>query len=92
MVTSTDPAATELEQSRTTQYQQDALALLDIPPILFSIQFLGWLTFFPNAQRGHADFRQLYFMGYIVRMGHYARPYDRNPARERRSIPLDLGQ
>ena len=75
---------------QTTQYQQDAL--LDIPPILFSIQFLGWLTFFPNALRGHADFRQLYFMGYIVRMGHYARPYDRNPAHERRSIPLDLGQ
>ena len=90
MVTSTDPAATELEQSRTTQYQQDAL--LDIPAILFSIQFLGWLTFLPNALRGHADFRQLYFMGYIVRMDHYARPYDRNPARERRSIPLDLGQ
>ena len=89
MVTSTDSATTELEQSRTTQYQRDALQ--GILPILFCIQFLGWLTFFPNALRGHADFRQLYFMGYIVRMGHYARPYDRNPARERRSIPLDLG-
>jgi len=43
------------------QYLRDAL--LGILPILFCIQFLGWLTFFPNALRGHADFRQLYFMG-----------------------------
>ncbi len=56
------------------QYLRDAL--LGILPILFCIQFLGWLTFFPNALRGHADFRQLYVAGYMVRTGHRTRLYD----------------
>jgi hypothetical protein len=37
---------------------------------------LGWLTFFPNALRGHADFRQLYAAGYMVRTGHAGQLYD----------------
>ena len=67
-------------------------ALLGVLPIIFCIQFLGWLTFFPNALRGHADFRQLYVAGYMVRMGHHIRPYDHNRAHERGSIPLDRRQ
>ena len=51
-------------------------ALLGVLPIIFCIQFLGWLTFFPNALRGHADFRQLYVAGYMVRTGHRTQLYD----------------
>ena len=51
-------------------------ALLGVLPIIFCIQLLGWLTFFPNALRGHADFRQLYVAGYMVRTGHRTQLYD----------------
>ena len=40
------------------------------------MQLLGWLTFFPSALRGHADFRQLYAAGYMVRTGHASELYD----------------
>jgi hypothetical protein len=41
------------------------------------IQFLGWITFFPGALlHGHADFRQLYAAGYMVRTGHASELYD----------------
>jgi hypothetical protein len=50
--------------------------LLGILPIIFCMQFLAWLTFFPNALRGHADFRQLYVAGYMVRTGHRTQLYD----------------
>src|SRR5947207_15776513 len=73
MLTSTDTVS-EAKQSRRTHYVQDAL--LGVLPIIFCIQFLGWLTFFPNALRGHADFRQLYVAGYIVRTGGAHRLYD----------------
>ena len=33
-------------------------------------------TFFPGALRGHADFRQLYAAGYMVRTGHASELYD----------------
>jgi hypothetical protein len=51
-------------------------ALLGVLPIVFCVQFLGWLTFFPKALRGHADFRQLYVAGYMVRTGHRTQLYD----------------
>src|SRR5439155_703868 len=73
MLTSTDTVS-EAKQSRRTHYVQDAL--LGVLPIIFCIQFLGWLTFFPNALRGHADFRQLYVAGYMVRTGHRTQLYD----------------
>ena len=50
--------------------------LLGILPIIFCIQFLAWLTFLPKALRGHADFRQLYVAGYMVRTGHRTQLYD----------------
>jgi Glycosyltransferase family 87 len=51
--------------------------LLGTLPILVGIQLLGWITFFPGALlHGHADFRQLYAAGYMVRTGHAAELYD----------------
>src|SRR5258705_5943371 len=51
--------------------------LLGLSPLLTGIQILGWLTFFPAALlQGHADFRQLYAAGYMVRTGHAAELYD----------------
>ena len=50
--------------------------LIGALPLLFSIQFLAWLAFFPNALRGHADFRQLYAAGYLVCTGHSHELYD----------------
>jgi hypothetical protein len=56
-------------ESRGTRYLPDLL--LGILPILVGIQLLGWITFFPGALlHGHADFRQLYAAGYMVRTGH----------------------
>jgi hypothetical protein len=60
---------------RATRYLPDLL--LGLLPILVGIQFLGWITFFPGAlSHGHADFRQLYAAGYMVRTGHAGQLYD----------------
>ena len=64
----------QLSQLRRTHYVQDIL--LGILPIVFCMQFLAWLTFLPKALRGHADFRQLYVAGYMVRTGHRTQLYD----------------
>jgi len=61
-------------ESSGTRYLPDTL--LGILPILLGLQLLGWLTFFPNALRGHADFRQLYAAGYMVGTGHAGELYD----------------
>jgi len=50
--------------------------LLGLLPFLFAAQLLSWLTFFPNALRGHSDFRQLYVAGYMVRTGEALRLYE----------------
>ena len=51
--------------------------LLGMLPILVGIQLLGCITFFPAALlHGHADFRQLYAAGYMVRTGYAAELYD----------------
>ena len=62
-------------QSRGTRILPDLL--LGLSPLLVGIQLLGCLTFFPGALlHGHADFRQLYAAGYMVRTGHAAELYD----------------
>src|SRR6478752_5014662 len=62
-------------ESRGTRYLPDLL--LGMLPILVGIQLLGWITFFPSALlHGHADFRQLYAAGYMVRTGHAGELYD----------------
>src|SRR6266516_3757151 len=74
MLSSTDTVISQLSQFRRTHYVQDIL--LGILPIVFCMQFLAWLTFLPKALRGHADFRQLYVAGYMVRTGHRTQLYD----------------
>ena len=60
---------------RRKRYLSDLL--LGMLPILVGIQLLGWITFFPGALlHGHADFRQLYAAGYMVRTGHAGELYD----------------
>jgi hypothetical protein len=61
-------------ESRGVRYLPDLL--LGVSPILLAVQLLGWLTFFPSALHGHADFRQLYAAGYMVRSGHAGELYD----------------
>jgi hypothetical protein len=62
-------------ESRGARYLPDLL--LGILPILVGIQLLGWITFFPGALlHGHADFRQLYAAGYMVRTGHAGELYN----------------
>jgi len=61
-------------ESRGTRYLPDLL--LGILPILLAVQLLGCLTFLPSALHGHADFRQLYTAGYMVRTGHASELYD----------------
>jgi Glycosyltransferase family 87 len=62
-------------EPRGTRYLPDLL--LGVLPILVGIQLLGWITFFPGALlHGHADFRQLYAAGYMVRTGHAGELYD----------------
>src|SRR3989475_1789564 len=74
MLSSTDTVISQLSQFRRTHYVQDIL--LGILPIIFCMQFLAWLTFLPKALRGHADFRQMYVAGYMVRTGHRTQLYD----------------
>src|SRR5690348_7258180 len=50
--------------------------LLLCTPLLIFIQIVAWLAFLPSALRGHADFRQLYAAGYLVRTGHSHELYD----------------
>jgi hypothetical protein len=61
-------------QSRAKRHLPDFL--LGISPILLAAQLMGWLTFFPSALHGHADFRQLYAAGYMVRTGHASELYN----------------
>src|SRR6266567_1149229 len=53
-------------------------ALLGILPLILGIQLLAWLVILPAALGGHADFRQLYAAGYMVRTGHAKELYDYN--------------
>src|SRR5258708_5524008 len=50
--------------------------LIGALPLLFAANLFLWSVFFPEARRGHADFRQLYVAGYMVRSGHSHQLYD----------------
>ncbi len=41
-----------------------------LPAIMLGLQLSGWIGFFPVILSGHADFRNLYAAGYMVRVGH----------------------
>jgi hypothetical protein len=47
-------------------------------PFLLGLELLAWLIILPIGMRGHADFRQLYAAGYMVRTGHAHELYDYN--------------
>ena len=51
---------------------------MGIPAVLFGLLISGWIAFIPGAMAGHADFRQLYAAGYMIRagMGHQLYDYD----------------
>ena len=63
-----------IARSRAKRHLPDFL--LGISPILLAAQLMGWLTFSPSALHGHADFRQLYAAGYMVRTGHASELYN----------------
>lgn len=67
---STPPAPTSLRPEENHGNAYHIQALLGLFPILFYVQLLVLLIVLPGALRGHADFRQLYTAGYMLRTGH----------------------
>ncbi len=72
--------------------------LLGTLPLLFAANLFLWSVFFPEARRGHADFRQLYIAGYMVRTGQSHQLYDHGVqhrledelvSREKLSLPFN---
>jgi hypothetical protein len=56
-------------------YYFAALAMA-VPSIMLGLQLSGWIVFQPMIRSGHADFRNLYTAGYMVRTGHAHELYD----------------
>jgi hypothetical protein len=56
-------------------YYFTALAMA-LPAIMLGLQLSGWIGFLPMIRDGHADFRNLYTAGYMVRLGHGHEIYD----------------
>ena len=61
-------SGTHSPSSPAPPYYVRGLAL-GIPAILLGIQITGWLFFIPAIFDGHADFRNFYSAGYMVRAG-----------------------
>ena len=74
------PVAAGQQKPGRSHYLQDVL--VGIVPFLFLIHFLAWMALLPGALRGHADFRQLYAAGYMVRSGHAHDLYDYQAQKE----------
>ncbi len=72
-----EESATSRSLTSDTPYYVKALTL-GIPAILIGIQLAGWVGFLRVIVDGHADFRQLYIAGYMVRTGHSHQLYDYN--------------
>jgi hypothetical protein len=47
-----------------------------LPAIMLGLQLSGWIGFLPMIRDGHADFRNLFTAGYMVRTGHGHEIYD----------------
>jgi hypothetical protein len=60
---------------RGIPYYFVALAMA-LPAIMLGLQLSGWIAFLPMIRAGHADFRNLYTAGYMVRVGHRHELYD----------------
>jgi hypothetical protein len=71
LVTPAQPVDTQPDMP----YYVRALAM-GIPAVLFGLLLSGWVAFIPGAMAGHADFRQLYTAGYMVRVGGGHELYD----------------
>jgi hypothetical protein len=56
-------------------YYFTALAMA-LPAIMLGMQISGWIGFLPMIRDGHADFRNMYAAGYMVRSGHGHEIYD----------------
>jgi hypothetical protein len=56
-------------------YYYNALAMA-LPTIMLGLQLSGWIAFQPMIRSGHADFRNLYTAGYMLRTGHARELYD----------------
>lgn len=50
--------------------------LMSLLPLFLVVDLFLWIAFLPNALRGHADFRQLYVAGYMVRNGYRHQLYN----------------
>jgi hypothetical protein len=61
--------ATQTAARPEVPYYVKTLALA-VPAILLGLQLSGWVGFVPVIRDGHADFRNLYTAGYMVRTGH----------------------
>jgi hypothetical protein len=68
------PVASETGD-RGIPYYFTALAMA-LPAIMLGMQISGWIGFLPMIRDGHADFRNIYAAGYMVRVGHGHEIYD----------------
>ena len=69
------PGAHEIPIGTRIPYYLTALAMA-LPAIMLGLQLSGWIGFWPMIRDGHADFRNLYTAGYMVRLGHGDELYD----------------
>jgi len=67
--------ASQNSPTGSVPYYVVALAMA-LPAIMLGLQISGWIFFMPGAMQGHADFRQLYAAGYMVRTGHSHELFD----------------
>jgi hypothetical protein len=71
----TPPLAEARPNGTEIPYYFTALAMA-LPAIMLGLQLSGWIGFLPMIRDGHADFRNLYAAGYMVRVGHGHELYD----------------
>jgi hypothetical protein len=60
---------------QSAPYYVRAIAMA-LPAVMLGLQISGWIFFLPGAMQGHADFRQLYTAGNMVRSGHASELFD----------------
>ena len=69
-------ATNSREANATSRAPRPMTVLISLLPLFLVIDLFLWIAFLPNALRGHADFRQLYVAGYMVRHGYRHQLYD----------------
>ena len=71
----------QFARKQTQPYYITALALA-IPALMLGVQIAGWISFIPVIRDGHADFRNVYVAGYMVRVGRGAELYNYQAQKE----------